>query len=80
MSDYPQSGSPVSDRVIDTLKQFQSPPSRAQVEKKEYPQSGTPGSDMIIDGLKKISGKGDENTGKAFSQKPESLTQKKEYP
>jgi hypothetical protein len=30
----PQSGTPVSDKVIDTLKVIKDPPSRAQLEKK----------------------------------------------
>ena len=52
----PQSGTPFSDVVLDTLKVSQNPPSRAQVEKKELPQSGTPGSDAVLDVLKKATG------------------------
>lgn len=47
----PQSGTPVSDKVIDTLKVVKDPPSRAQVGKK-LPQSGSIISDAVIDSLK----------------------------
>jgi hypothetical protein len=53
----PTSGSPVSDFFIDGLKKVASPPSRAQLEKKEMPTSGSPVSDIFIDNLKKMTSK-----------------------
>ena len=50
----PTSGSPVSDFFLDGLKKMASPPSRAQLEKKEMPTSGSPVSDFFLDGLKKM--------------------------
>jgi hypothetical protein len=44
---------PVSDFTLDSLKHIISPPSRAQLDKKELPQSGVPVSDFFVDGLKK---------------------------
>ena len=49
----PQSATPASDAIIDSLKTVQNPPSRAQTEKgKKLPQSGSIISDAVIDGLK----------------------------
>ena len=42
---HPQSGLPISDSIIDTVKFVANPPSRAQVDKKELPTSGSPVSD-----------------------------------
>lgn len=49
----------MTDKIIDTFKMIQDPPSRAQLEKKEmpkagWPQSGTPMTDKIIDTFKMI--------------------------
>jgi hypothetical protein len=50
----PQSGTPVSDKVIDTLKFARNPEIKAQLESSTLPQSLTPASDVIIDTFKMI--------------------------
>ena len=51
----PQSGTPVSDKIIDALKFGKDPEVRAHAQvttKKKMPQSGSLVSDAVLDGLK----------------------------
>jgi hypothetical protein len=58
---WPQSGTPMTDKIIDTFKMIQDPPSRAQVDKKDSTKSGTPTTATPTDLSKKVTNSASES-------------------